>query len=60
MTITLKEFIRKFFGQRLQWPVISYNQLTQDQKKIIAKEFLKFKNGERNNDRVFEEVLQSI
>lgn len=58
--MTLREFVSKFFGIRLNWPLINYSDLDQKQKKIIAVEFLKEKNGKRNNDQIFDEVLSNL
>lgn len=56
---TLKDFIKKFFWIRLSWPIINYSDLDQTQKKIIAKEYLN-DNKKSNNDKIFDEIIESI
>jgi hypothetical protein len=53
--MTIQTFLRAFWLSQYE-----FNNLNQDQKKIVARERLKVKNGKRDNEKVFEEIIKEI
>ena len=53
--MTIQTFLRAFWLSQYE-----FNNLNQDQKKIVARERLKVKNGKRDNEKVFEEIIKEM